>query len=375
LEEKLNTELVIPTIDKEDLRALSLEERAQRLVSFIAKKPLMDAINDLSDSKKIIHNMRELNQQAIFLKDEKNNNNASVYFQNIQSSHFDPESKPNNALHVLIDACFKQVVEDQKERKDLWGTPLCLTDSKRQDHPALANATNMAMLLVELGVNTIDEQDNFFNQSALAHAIANDMVDLAVYMINKLQKDRDAKDPHPLLQEVAGGDQYKSTPLLLAIQRGQVETVRALLKAGIDPNQRARDLSPLQWAGIMKNKEMMDLLIRYGAKQDYKYDNNTAQDFFNMDAEKFNPYLKQDHQKDPDGKIIALRPGNFVHPEFRQIYAHWYQVERFQQYRESAPQQEQKRQERKKISQHSIFPKKSLDSQPQEPKKLRKPQL
>ncbi len=57
-----------------------------------------------------------------------------------------------------------------------------------------------------------------------------------------------------------------ATPLLMAVFRGQREAVQLLLDAGADPNVLGREGdSPIRWCVEQQDREMVVLLLRFGA--------------------------------------------------------------------------------------------------------------
>ena len=69
--------------------------------------------------------------------------------------------------------------------------------------------------------------------------------------------------------DVKAKDQNGSTALLWAVQGGcSVSSVQALLKAGADPNARAKGgATPLMFAEIFKRAEIEAILKKAGAKK------------------------------------------------------------------------------------------------------------
>ena len=57
----------------------------------------------------------------------------------------------------------------------------------------------------------------------------------------------------------------KMSPLLAAVDAGDLERAIELLAGGADPNAVSHSSTPLNWALISKNEEMASLLLRYGA--------------------------------------------------------------------------------------------------------------
>jgi ankyrin repeat protein len=61
---------------------------------------------------------------------------------------------------------------------------------------------------------------------------------------------------------------HDATPLLMAVFRGQRETMRILLEAGADPNVRGSEGdSPLRWCVEQGDREMVELLLHHGAAE------------------------------------------------------------------------------------------------------------
>jgi ankyrin repeat protein len=58
------------------------------------------------------------------------------------------------------------------------------------------------------------------------------------------------------------------TPLYHAIHKGQIEAVRLLLDRGVDPNQPARRNTPVHFAWQNDEPAIAELLITYGASAD-----------------------------------------------------------------------------------------------------------
>ncbi len=67
--------------------------------------------------------------------------------------------------------------------------------------------------------------------------------------------------------DVNGWDaDHDATPLLMAVFRGQQEAIQLLLDAGADPNVRGSEGdSPLRWCVEKQDREMVELLLRFGA--------------------------------------------------------------------------------------------------------------
>jgi len=136
-----------------------------------------------------------------------------------------------------------------------------------------------------------------YTAGMFVHAVSDGNLD-AVRLFLKIGMSPNAhekSDPHPMLQAaqlcgnqpeskprseilevlvVAGGDvkakdENASTPLLWAVQTGCTPSaVRALLKAGSDPNTKAKaGATPLMYAEIFQRKEIADILRAAGAKK------------------------------------------------------------------------------------------------------------
>ena len=77
------------------------------------------------------------------------------------------------------------------------------------------------------------------------------------------------------------------TPLMKAAEMGNHELVTIFLDAEIDINKQDKDgLTALMYAAIAKDKSLMDLLIKKGAKPDIKNKNgHTAADMFKNSRE------------------------------------------------------------------------------------------
>jgi ankyrin repeat protein len=59
--------------------------------------------------------------------------------------------------------------------------------------------------------------------------------------------------------------------LHIAAQRGDIDTIKILLAAGLDINMQGdMGYTPLHYAALSKNGEMFDLLQKYGARTDIK---------------------------------------------------------------------------------------------------------
>lgn len=78
-----------------------------------------------------------------------------------------------------------------------------------------------------------------------------------------------------------GCNQYKQTPLIIAVEKGNFSQVEKILKAGSNPNIPDADgKTSLHYASIANNAEIADLLIKKGANP-FIYDtfNKTAKDY------------------------------------------------------------------------------------------------
>ncbi len=67
---------------------------------------------------------------------------------------------------------------------------------------------------------------------------------------------------------------YDAKPLCAAISKGDLDAVKVMIGYGADVNETtARGMTPLMYAAMYNNTEIMDLLIQKGAeldKKDYK---------------------------------------------------------------------------------------------------------
>ena len=78
-----------------------------------------------------------------------------------------------------------------------------------------------------------------------------------------------------------GGDINKAsgcgtTPILIAAKQNDLAMARTLLEAGADPNAASDNNSPLSTAIQNRNQKMVNLLLKYHAK-DINIDTNTLQ--------------------------------------------------------------------------------------------------
>lgn len=68
----------------------------------------------------------------------------------------------------------------------------------------------------------------------------------------------------------------KSTLLLQAVRKNDLKKVKKLLKSGADPNITNASSSPLNAAVLAENKEMVSLLLSYGAEVIFEKDGNSS---------------------------------------------------------------------------------------------------
>jgi len=136
-----------------------------------------------------------------------------------------------------------------------------------------------------------------YTESMFVHAVSDGNLDaVRLFLLIGMSPNAHGKgDPHPMLQAAqlcsngprtkprsevlealvaAGGDVKavdldSSTPLLWAVQTGCAPSaVRALLKAGADPNARAKGgATPLMFAEMFQHPEVAEMLRKAGAKK------------------------------------------------------------------------------------------------------------
>lgn len=79
----------------------------------------------------------------------------------------------------------------------------------------------------------------------------------------------DVKQLRGLIEQgalVNAPDQWGTTPLVIAAREGQVEAVRALLKAGAEPDGRNGGMTPLAAAALRGHASVVRVLLRAGAQ-------------------------------------------------------------------------------------------------------------
>lgn len=131
---------------------------------------------------------------------------------------------------------------------------------------------------IEQGGLTPEDSERFHTserQQQAAVASANDpMVRLASELDQQLIRAAARADVVVLRQLIKDGaqvnavDEWGNTALLLAAREGDLETARALLRAGADVNGRAGPFTPLGQAALRGHSHMVRLLLRGGAQVD-----------------------------------------------------------------------------------------------------------
>lgn len=131
---------------------------------------------------------------------------------------------------------------------------------------------------IEQGGPTPEDSERFHTserERQAAVASANDpMVRLASGLDQQLIRAAARADVVVLRQRIKDGaqvnavDEWGNTALLLAAREGDLETARALLRAGADVNGRAGPFTPLGQAALRGHSHMVRLLLRGGAQVD-----------------------------------------------------------------------------------------------------------
>lgn len=178
-------------------------------------------------------------------------------------------------------------------------------------------------LLLNLGMDP-NTKDNFFAQTPLCAAIGFDNEPFALALL---------EFPEKVKLNAACNDTFSaSTPLLLAIQRGNTKVAAKLIKLGADINKTDKfGMTPLHWAMIMGDKETMKLLldredVEIKQANNYKY----PIDYLRIDPMDWEPLTRE-----IDGKKIQVANSTKA-PEFRPIQAHfWNKNDNFFRLRES----------------------------------------
>lgn len=184
---------------------------------------------------------------------------------------------------------------------------------KNEIHTILDNSPKSSAELL----STVDTS---FFQTPLSQAIAKDNVNASLAFIIVITQNMDLDEltkkkllnhlSHlPVNTTVWGGSPlvdealYSSTPLLLAIQRGNSQVIDALLQTNlINPNQKdLRGLTALDWAFMMGNLDAFKKILDRGAK----------------------PELAKSYCKDKNCfQLLPLNKDNYMY--YRQIRAHFW---------------------------------------------------
>jgi ankyrin repeat protein len=93
-----------------------------------------------------------------------------------------------------------------------------------------------------------------------SHASAQNIFDIA--RSGSAQQMQTLLKKHP--EQLNLSSEQGATPLLLATYRGNHEVAAVLLEAGADPNQCFKEGAPIYGVIFKADKEMLDLLIKYG---------------------------------------------------------------------------------------------------------------
>ncbi|MFT3796423.1 ankyrin repeat domain-containing protein [Flavobacterium sp.] len=64
--------------------------------------------------------------------------------------------------------------------------------------------------------------------------------------------------------------EFSSTPLCVAISKGEVEVVKKFVEYGADVNEMSNDMTPLMVAARYNNVEIIKFLLENGANKDKK---------------------------------------------------------------------------------------------------------
>ncbi len=188
--------------------------------------------------------------------------------------------------------------------------------------------------------NILSTTDHSFNQIALSAAVSLDNTNAAlalIQIINTLPSltliEKWILLNKRSINKLEGWDEaiYSATPLLLAIQRGNKAVVQALLESPyIDPNKAdLKHLTPLDWAFVMADANMMRQLIAYGADPGRAYYRTHA-----WESKIWQP------SDNPLAQVFHINK-EYVgdHPEISQLNAHyWDATAKFFQMRYYNPQ-------------------------------------
>lgn len=162
--------------------------------------------------------------------------------------------------------------------------------------------------LLEMGLDP-NEKDSYFEQTSLLAAIAIDNIGYSLALL-KFKK-------YVKLDEPCSETWYATTPLIMAIQRGQREVIEKLVEVGANVNKPdIFGLTPLHWAIIMADISTTKLLL---SRQDIQMiktiDGKYPLDYLSIAQEDLEP------AKNNSGSDM---PNSTKQPEFRPIVAHFW---------------------------------------------------
>lgn len=131
---------------------------------------------------------------------------------------------------------------------------------------------------IEQGALTLEDAQHFRTSELERQATAATGGELAPRLASALDvqqaaavRSGDVKQLRSLIDQgalVNAPDMWGTTPLVIAAREGQVEAVRALLKAGAEPDGRNGGMTPLAAAALRGHASVVRVLLRAGAQPD-----------------------------------------------------------------------------------------------------------
>lgn len=225
----------------------------------------------------------------------------------------------------IIGTVFHQLAV--KEFQALMGlAPLMIIKPTYSFAYSMSDYKVLIALLLSININP-NELDNYFKQTSLCAAIGFDNIPFALALL-------EFPDVVDVNQPCSNAFQSTS-PLILSIQRGQVQVATQLIKR-VDVNQAdSNGLTALHWAMIMGEDVVLALLLAHSDIQLQQANNGKYPlDYEVIEKDAFSFCYNQ------YGHFMTNRTKA---PEFRPILAHfWNNREAFLEYRESCQHKIQK---------------------------------